>query len=86
MRPYTPVSRNTQKGYFDLIVKVYDSGVMSKHLGSLSPGDSLEVKGPIPKIEYRPNMKKRIGMIAGGSGITPMYQVILEVLSNRDDK
>ena len=31
-------------------------------------------------------MKPFIGMIAGGTGITPMYQVIREVLGNEEDK
>jgi predicted ferric reductase len=38
-------------------------------------GDKVEVKGPFPKIAYTANMKKKIGMIAGGTGITPMLQV-----------
>lgn len=31
-------------------------------------------------------MKKQIGMIAGGSGITPMLQVIHEITKNPNDK
>ena len=38
------------------------------------------------KMEYKPNMKKTIGMIAGGSGITPMIQVLREILKSADDK
>jgi cytochrome-b5 reductase len=86
IRPYTPVSDTEDKGFFDLVVKSYPNGVMSKHFGSLNPGDALEFKGPFPKIEYKPNMKKKIGMIAGGSGITPMYQVIGKILQNPNDK
>jgi len=33
------------------------------------------MKGPIPKYPYQPNIKKNIGMIAGGTGLTPMLQV-----------
>lgn len=44
------------------------------------------MKGPFPKIAYTPNMKKEIGMIAGGTGITPMLQIIKEVLNNPNDK
>lgn len=86
VRPYTPVTPIDQKGYFDLVIKYYDKGAMSKHIHSLKPGDYLEVKGPIPKIKYEKNMKKRIGMIAGGTGITPMLQVVREILRNPDDK
>lgn len=44
------------------------------------------MKGPLPKIEYKPNIKKHIGMIAGGSGITPMLQVAHEILKNPQDQ
>ena len=35
MRPYTPTSPKDAKGYFDLVVKVYEQGKMSKHFGEL---------------------------------------------------
>jgi cytochrome-b5 reductase len=85
IRPYTPISDPDSNGYFDLLIKVYPDGKMSQHFASLKPGDVVEVKGPIEKLRYSPNMKKHIGMIAGGSGITPMLQVIEEILKNPDD-
>ncbi|GMJ07476.1 hypothetical protein like AT5G20080 [Hibiscus trionum] len=85
IRPYTPISDPDAKGYFDLLIKVYPEGKMSQHFASLKPGDVVEVKGPIEKLRYSPNMKKHIGMIAGGSGITPMLQVIEAILKNPDD-
>ncbi|KAI3984540.1 hypothetical protein MKX01_040417 [Papaver californicum] len=74
------------ESYFDLLVKFYPDGKMSQHLGNLKPGDVIEVKGPKVKLGYTPNMKKHIGTIAGGSGITPMLQVIDAILKNPDDK
>eukprot|EP01121_Diplochlamys_sp_Union-15-3_P009380 TRINITY_DN2563_c0_g1_i5.p1 TRINITY_DN2563_c0_g1~~TRINITY_DN2563_c0_g1_i5.p1 ORF type:complete len:171 (-),score=25.03 TRINITY_DN2563_c0_g1_i5:50-562(-) len=59
---------------------------MSSHIASLKPGDTLEIKGPIKKLPYKANMKDEIGMIAGGSGITPMLQVLQEILRNPDDQ
>ncbi|KAG5403452.1 hypothetical protein IGI04_009571 [Brassica rapa subsp. trilocularis] len=85
VRPYTPISDPEAKGYFDLLIKVYPDGKMSQHFASLKPGDVLEVKGPIEKFKYSPNMKKHIGMIAGGSGITPMLQVIDTIVKNPED-
>lgn len=35
IRPYTPTSAKDAKGYFDLVVKVYEQGKMSKHFGEL---------------------------------------------------
>ncbi|KAG4930179.1 hypothetical protein AAZX31_17G112900 [Glycine max] len=86
IRPYTPISDPESNGYFDLLIKVYPEGKMSQHFASLKPGDVVEVKGPIEKLRYTPNMKKHIGMIAGGTGITPMLQVIEAILRNPDDK
>jgi len=86
IRPYTPVSDPNDTGFFDLIIKEYPKGVMSKHIASLQPGDSLLFKGPFPKIPYSANMKKKIGMVAGGTGITPMLQVLTQILKNPDDK
>ncbi|XP_077211051.1 FAD/NAD(P)-binding oxidoreductase isoform X2 [Tasmannia lanceolata] len=85
IRPYTPISDPDSKGYFDLLVKVYPEGKMSQYLASLKPGDIVEVKGPIEKLRYSPNMKKNIGMVAGGTGITPMLQIIEAILKNPDD-
>ncbi|KAJ4952132.1 hypothetical protein NE237_028964 [Protea cynaroides] len=85
LRPYTPISDPDAKGYFDLLIKLYPDGKMSQYLESLKPGDVLEVKGPIAKLRYTPNMKKNIGMIAGGSGITPMLQIIDAIVKNPDD-
>ncbi|KAI4377349.1 hypothetical protein MLD38_014991 [Melastoma candidum] len=85
IRPYTPISDPDAKGYFDLLIKLYPEGKMSQQFAKLKPGDVLEVKGPIEKLKYTPNMKKHIGMIAGGSGITPMLQIIDAILKNPED-
>mmetsp|Transcript_20300 Transcript_20300/g.33195 ORF Transcript_20300/g.33195 Transcript_20300/m.33195 type:complete len:310 (-) Transcript_20300:41-970(-) len=87
VRPYTPVSLNHQRGYIDLLIKTYPKpgGLMSRHIDELQVGDTLEMKGPFEKIPYKANMKKKIGMIAGGTGITPMLQIIREILSNPQD-
>src|SRR5438309_2319670 len=59
---------------------------MSKHIHNMKIGDKLMIKGPRMKIEFKPNMKKEIGMIAGGTGITPMLQIIKYVLNNPNDQ
>lgn len=105
-RPYTPVSPSSVRGSFRLLIKKYEGGIVSSYMHSLRAGDMLWVKGPIAKLRYITNMRKRIGMIAGGtgifrytpilavfavfticafSGITPMLQVIHEILNNPAD-
>lgn len=68
IRPYTPITLIDQCGFFELLVKTYPQGVMSKHIASLMPGGELEFQGPFKKIDVTPNMKHHIGMIAGGTG------------------
>jgi cytochrome-b5 reductase len=86
IRPYTPLSRPGQKGSLDLAVKVYQQGKMSRHIADLKIGDTLDFKGPILKTAYVPNKYESIGMVAGGTGIAPMLQVVDEVLSNPADR
>mmetsp|Transcript_4775 Transcript_4775/g.8799 ORF Transcript_4775/g.8799 Transcript_4775/m.8799 type:complete len:294 (-) Transcript_4775:213-1094(-) len=88
IRPYTPISSEDDSGYFDLLIKVYPEphGVMSRHLDSLKIGDTIDVRGPSGKYEYAPNSKKMLGMIAGGTGLTPMWQVFQAILKDPNDK
>ena len=142
VRPYTPISSETTRGYFDLLVKRYEEGNASKYvrgvtcrlraweggatglplaavavtsaavqvvtslaarrvvcalvrlppapiwyrfIHNLKVGDTLDMKGPFQKLEYVANMKKAIGMVAGGTGIAPMYQVIRKILADPRD-
>jgi cytochrome-b5 reductase len=79
IRPYTPVSSNSDRGFFDLAIKCYPNGAVSSYLHSLQIGDLAEIRGPFEKLRYTPNMKRHIGMVAGGSGITPMLQILREI-------
>ncbi|KAL4110828.1 hypothetical protein PRIC1_002513 [Phytophthora ramorum] len=85
-RPYTPTNVNDEKGFLELVVKGYPQGKLSKHIVELKEGDSLDMKGPFPKFNYYPNRYKSIGMIAGGSGITPMLQLIKTICRNPEDR
>ncbi|PSN67289.1 ferredoxin reductase-like protein [Corynespora cassiicola Philippines] len=86
IRPYTPVSDVDQKGTVDFVVKKYPNGPMSEHIHSLEPGQRLEIKGPIPKYQWSPNKHEHVAMIAGGTGITPMWQVANAIFKNPEDK
>ncbi|KAF7310654.1 NADH-cytochrome b5 reductase [Mycena chlorophos] len=85
-RSYTPISNDEQKGSFDLLIKSYEKGNISRHFTTLKLGDNLRVKGPRGAFDYTPGLTGAFGMIAGGSGITPMYQIINAVLRNASDK
>merc|ERR1719161_1852786 len=87
VRPYTPVSTNAMLGKFELMVKIYPDGILSRHLDTLEIGQTVDFKH-IPanvKIQY-PFGKRRIGMIVGGTGITPMIQALHAILGNPNDR
>ncbi|GLA21244.1 NADH-cytochrome b5 reductase [Aspergillus niger] len=83
VRSYTPISSDNEAGYFDLLVKAYPQGNISKYLTTLEVGQTMKVRGPKGAMVYTPNMCRHIGMIAGGTGITPMYQIIKAISRNR---
>lgn len=83
VRSYTPISGDHQLGYFDLLIKSYPTGNISKHMASLGVGQTLRVKGPKGAFVYTPNMVRHFGMIAGGTGITPMLQVVRAIIRGR---
>jgi len=81
--------------------KFPDGGKMSQHLESLSIGDTIDFRGPNGLLVYLGHGKfairrdkktpprirsfKKVGMIAGGTGITPMLQVVRAILKDPSD-
>lgn len=86
VRSYTPITLDDTRGHFDLLVKTYAQGNASQYLASLKVGDKARFRGPKGRFLYRANMAEEVGMIAGGTGITPILQVIKAVLRNPKDK
>ncbi|KAF5446386.1 hypothetical protein F2P56_032019 [Juglans regia] len=86
IRPYTPITLDSHVGYFELVVKMYPMGKMSHHFREMREGDYLSVKGPTGSFKYKPGQARAFGMLAGGSGITAMFQLTRAILENRKDK
>ncbi|KAL2127808.1 hypothetical protein VTI74DRAFT_10149 [Chaetomium olivicolor] len=84
-RPYTPVNDLDEPGFIELMVKLYAKGKQSPHLHSLKPGDTLTFV-PIPELSWKPNKYPQVALLAGGMGITPMYQLVRGILKNPEDK
>jgi cytochrome-b5 reductase len=83
VRSYTPITSDEDKGHVDLLIKSYPTGNISKHVASLNIGDTIKVKGPKGAMVYTPNMVRHFGMIAGGTGITPMLQIAKAIMRGR---
>ena len=72
-----------------------DGGKMSQHFESLKLGDTIDIKGPIGHFTYLGRGKFKLhnelrscqsmGMICGGTGITPAFQVIKAALKDPED-
>lgn len=86
LRPYTPTSDEDARGHIDFIIKRYPNGPMSEHFHSMNPGQRLDIKGPLPKYPWEENKHKHIALLAGGTGITPMYQLCRAIFKNPNDK
>ncbi|SCZ89004.1 BZ3500_MvSof-1268-A1-R1_Chr1-1g00887 [Microbotryum saponariae] len=86
VRPYTPITEPSTQGKLDLLVKHYKGGAMTEHIFSLKEGDDLLFKGPIPKFPYKANQFESITLIAGGSGLTPMWQILQQIANDPNDK
>ncbi|KAI0639333.1 NADH-cytochrome b5 reductase [Trametes polyzona] len=86
MRSYTPTSSDDDLGHFDLLVKAYEKGNVSRYISLLKIGDKVRIKGPKGQFRYTPTLAREFGMIAGGTGITPMLQIIRAALKNPLDR
>ncbi|CAN8104559.1 unnamed protein product [Discula destructiva] len=85
-RSYTPTSNNADKGILELVIKVYPDGQLTgKYLANLNVGDEVLFRGPKGAMRYKRGLCKKIGMLAGGTGITPMYQLIRAICEDPRD-
>jgi cytochrome-b5 reductase len=85
-RSYTPVSNNLDLGCLELVVKCYPDGLLSgRYLANLNVGDEVEFRGPKGAMRYSKGLCTKLGMVAGGTGITPMYQLIRAICEDERD-
>ncbi|KAJ0421224.1 hypothetical protein BJY00DRAFT_323439 [Aspergillus carlsbadensis] len=85
-RSYTPTSNNLDRGVLELVIKCYPDGLLTgRYLANLQIGDHVQFRGPKGAMKYTKGLCKKIGMIAGGTGITPMYQLIRAICEDATD-
>ena len=86
VRFYNPISSNSTKGTFDLLIKSDTKGKFSKKIASNSyNGMKLKFKGFVGSYKHSDSKNfTKLVMIAAGSGITPMLQVITKTVEDSD--
>ncbi|CAE7036947.1 cyb5r1 [Symbiodinium sp. CCMP2592] len=68
---------------FDLIIRVYRNGTVSRWLDSVTPGTAVELTPFPPKLPAnRRNPGPRVGLVAYGVGITELYWTAVEELKD----
>ncbi|KAJ6109362.1 hypothetical protein N7486_001596 [Penicillium sp. IBT 16267x] len=101
IRSYTPISDANVLGKMELLVKIYfptdkiPGGRMTMALDALAIGADIDCKGPTGRFEYLGNGRVTISgkerkvrsfkMICGGTGLTPIFQVLRAVMQDPRD-
>lgn len=76
-RSYTIASPPTRRDYCEISVKKAPNGYGSKHLHETwKVGDRIKISAPAGKFVFAGHEAKRVVLLAGGIGITPMMSVI----------
>ncbi|KAG0004666.1 hypothetical protein BGZ80_000595 [Entomortierella chlamydospora] len=90
MRAYTPVhSTEKDQQTFQLLIKRYNEGQVSRFMHSAKPGQKIEMRGPVviwPGGRSDLEQWDEIGMIAGGTGITGLLPIIHSALTHPTKK
>ncbi|KNG91030.1 cytochrome B5 [Aspergillus nomiae NRRL 13137] len=64
----------------------YPEGLLTgRYLANLTVGDEVEFRGPKGAMRYSKGLCTKLGMVAGGTGITPMYQLIRAICEDERD-
>lgn len=79
-RSYTPTSTPEDTGFFELTIKRYPDGLVSRYMHDRNIGDQVAMSGPHEGGHFTDGMARRVGMVAGGTGITPMISIIRSII------
>ncbi|XP_038608963.1 NADH-cytochrome b5 reductase-like isoform X1 [Tachyglossus aculeatus] len=85
-RAYTPVSPVDARGYFDVLIKCYRTGLASRFVRSWRVGDSALWRGPFGGFPYRPNQFGQLLLLAAGTGLAPMLPILHGITDDADDE
>ncbi|XP_064349632.1 NADH-cytochrome b5 reductase-like isoform X5 [Camelus dromedarius] len=85
-RAYTPISPANAEGYFEVLIKCYQTGLMSRYVESWRAGDTAFWRGPFGGFFYKPNQYGELLMLAAGTGLAPMVPILHSITDNADDE
>jgi len=71
-----------QKGCFEILFKVVGRG--TRILSEKSPGDMLDILGPIGNNFSFPQKKETVMLVAGGMGIAPLWFLFTKLIKKTD--
>eukprot|EP00933_Yihiella_yeosuensis_P027743 TRINITY_DN21620_c0_g1_i1.p1 TRINITY_DN21620_c0_g1~~TRINITY_DN21620_c0_g1_i1.p1 ORF type:complete len:300 (-),score=66.30 TRINITY_DN21620_c0_g1_i1:181-999(-) len=81
VRPYNPLSAESGT-QVTLLVKRYADAKVGGALHELEPGSKAEIKGPNQQWQFEEGKYAQYTLLAGGTGITPLFQNAGYILSN----
>lgn len=85
-RAYTPISPANAEGYFEVLIKCYPAGLMSRYVESWKAGATAFWRGPFGSFLYKPNQHGELLMLAAGTGLAPMVPILHSITDNADDE
>ena len=101
-KSYSPISLPEQPGFVELLVKGYPPrpsghppihghpGGVAAHLNNLTVGGMAELELKAPRVihgaPYSPNRWTELGLVAGGTGIAPLLQMIRSLLGDEAER
>lgn len=85
-RAYTPISPVNTEGYFEVLIKCYQTGLMSQCVKSWRVGDAAFWRGPFGSFCYKPNQYGELLMLAAGTGLAPMVPILQSITDNAEDE
>ncbi|XP_042891684.1 NADH-cytochrome b5 reductase-like [Penaeus japonicus] len=74
IRQYTPISDISERGSFDVFIKIYPNGKITQLIKDWKVGDNIPWRGPFGNFSYKTNSYKRVLMLAAGTGIAPIEE------------
>ncbi|XP_067893630.1 NADH-cytochrome b5 reductase-like isoform X3 [Heterodontus francisci] len=85
-RAYTPVSPVDAEGYFEVLIKIYEEGLMSQYVKTWKEWDTVWWRGPFGGFPYKSNQYEQLLLFASGTGIAPMVPLLQYIVANEEDE